>query len=315
MAKIKYVNSNNKSIEFENAAPFIILTIDGLGSPQNEMSTHKSPYQDGVTVTGTSLGPRNIVLEGKIIDSNRENRQTYRNTLISVLNPKLDGKLIIDLGSTQRQIDCKVEQAPYFSSNSEQNYQDFLINLLATDPYWKDITDKETDLVTWIPNLEFPEGEGFSTEQTPNHWLETEPTSIGFEEFFSEFGTGEGIEFGYREINQIVEIENTGDVETPIKAVFRADGTVINPLIQNMVTYEQIKIKGALQAGDELTITTGYGDKNVYLNGEKAQHYYNYLESTWLQLDPGINLIKYDAEEGINNLECRILYTPKYLGV
>ena len=39
------------------------------------------------------------------------------------------------------------------------------------------------------------------------------------------------------------------------------------------------------------------------------------LNSTWLQLKPGMNLIKYDAESGLNNLECSVFYTPLYLGV
>lgn len=739
MAKLKYINSNNKSIELGNAAPFLVTTVDGLGSPQNEIYTQKSPYQDGVTATHSSLGPRNIVIEGKIIDSNRENRQIYRNSLLSALNPKLDGKLVIDLGNVKRQIDCKVEQAPYFSSNSEQNYQDFLINLLAPNPYWQDTKETETNLVSWIPNLEFIEGEGFYTEQSPNYWLETQinkgtielynngtvyvepvlkdkgiygkngievplpienleevrvngwdidldtctiaedklsftstaaqvgdvveyvywypreitacPTvklgnntiegeigsvdiagrtgirvlgntetngediksvigatrikSVGknlfdkrntkniilteyskietfdkvkclyaeafagleiydrapiihvpenngginvsgrmfnydenynarlnimyksgrtsylanttnygwfefnkyisepiqclyiggssvdskvyldidslfvgkgynyepykedisyilakdkdnkivnlrslpngirdeislnegkaiinisdwitldgnenwgsvydlgntlrayvsrfildaaqienvpafsdkltrngvnddikgfwldgtrnrlgvklpkseletedangikswlsqnqptliyqlaepetkplqpqpispFEEFQSQFGTGEGIELGTREINQIVEIENTGDVDSPIKVVFRAIGDVVNPYIQNMETKEQLRINKTLKQGDKLEITTGFGNKNIYLNGEKAHHYLDFLNSTWLQLSPGTNLIKYDAEHGLNNLECTIYYTPQYLGV
>ena len=221
MAKIKYINSNNKSIEFGNAAPFLVTTVDGLGSPQNEIYTQKSPYQDGVTATHSSLGPRNIVIEGKIIDSNRANRQKYRNTLLSVFNPKLKGKLIVDLGNAKRQIDCKVEQAPYFASDSGQNHQDFLINLFAPNPFWQEIKDIETSLVTWIPNLEFPVNEGFYTEQTPNYWLET---GDPFEEFMSGFGIGEPVEFGYREINQIVEINNTGDVDCPIKVVFRQAG-------------------------------------------------------------------------------------------
>ena len=306
MAKLKYINSNNKSIEFGNAAPFLITTVDGLGSPQNEMTTQKSPYQDGVTVTGSSLGPRNIVLEGKIIGGT-----VYRNTLLSVFNPKLDGKLIIDLGNEQRQIECKVEQAPYFSSDRGKHHQDFSISLIAPNPYWRDISNKETDLVKWIPNLEFID-EGFFTEQSENTWIET---GDPFEEFESGFGIGEGIEFGYRETNQIIEIENIGDVETPLKVIFRAVGSVVNPLIQDMETREQIKIKGTLQTGDELVVTTEQGNKNVFLNGEKAMHYYNYLESTWLQLNQGMNLIKYDADEGINNLECRILYTSQYVGV
>jgi len=49
MAKLKYVNSDNKSIELGNSSPFLITTVDGLGSPKNEVYTQKSPYQDGVT--------------------------------------------------------------------------------------------------------------------------------------------------------------------------------------------------------------------------------------------------------------------------
>ena len=312
MAKIKYINSNNKSIEFGNAAPFLVTTVDGLGSPQNEIYTQKSPYQDGVTATHSSLGPRNIVLEGKIIDSNRANRQKYRNTLLSVFNPKLKGKLIVDLGNAKRQIDCKVEQAPYFSSKAERNYQDFSINLIAPNPFWQEIKDIETDLVTWIPNLEFPVNEGFYTEQTPNYWLET---GDPFEEFMSGFGIGEPVEFGYREINQIVEIDNTGDVDCPIKVVFRASGDVVKPYIQNVETRKLLRINKTLKMGDVLEITTEFGNKNVYLNGEKAHHYLDFLNSTWLQLSPGINLIKYDAEHGLTNLECSIYHTPQYLGV
>ena len=114
MAILKYINNNNKSIELGNAAPFLVTTIDGLGSPQNEIYTQKSPYQDGVTATHSSLGPRNIVIEGKIIDSNRENRQAYRYKLLSVFNPKLDGKLIYESVEFKRQINCIVEQAPNF---------------------------------------------------------------------------------------------------------------------------------------------------------------------------------------------------------
>lgn len=315
MAILKYVNSNNKSVELGNAAPFLVTTIDGLGSPQNEIYTQKSPYQDGVTAIHSSLGPRNIVIEGKIIDNNRENRQSYRNTLLSVLNPKLDGKLIYESGDFKRQIDCKVEQAPYFASNSEQSYQDFSISLIAPSPFWKDIKESSIDLVTWIPNLEFVDGEGFGTEQTPSSWIETSPDNEGFEEFESGFGIGIPVEFGYRLTKQIVEIENVGDVETPIHVIFRALGDVVKPYIQNIETYEMLRINRTLQAGDVLEITTEFGNKNVYLNGEKAHHHLDFLNSTWLQLKPGINLIKYGVDDGVEVLECRLYYTPRYLGV
>ena len=38
------------------------------------------------------------------------------------------------------------------------------------------------------------------------------------------------------------------------------------------------------------------------------------LESDFFQLAPGDNLLRYDAENGLDNLECAIYYTPKYVG-
>ena len=290
MAKLKYVNSNNKSIELGNTAPFLIITVDGLGSPQNEIYTQKSPYQDGVTVTGSSLGSRNIVLEGKIIDSNRANRQIYRNTLLSVLNPKLNGKLIVDFGNTQRQIECKVEQAPYFSSESGQNHQDFSISLIAANPYFQNISENKTDISTETGNLEFP--------------LEI-PV--------------EGLELSIRTISYITNIYNQGDVDTPIKVKLKAVGTVINPIIENLDTGEFIRIKRTLAEGETLEINTAFGNKRVEIikpdgSRENVFHYIDY-KSTFFQLSGGDNTIKYDAEVGENNLDVSIYYTPNYLGI
>lgn len=290
MAKLKYVNSNNKSVELGNAAPFLILTVDGLGSPQNEIYTQKSPYQDGVTVTGSSLESRNIVIEGKIIDSNRANRQIYRNTLLSVLNPKLSGKLIIDLGNEQRQIECKVEQAPYFASGSGQNHQDFSVSLIAPNPYFQDIAESKTDISTETGNLEFP--------------LEI-PV--------------EGLELSIRTISYITNIYNQGDVDTPIKVKLKAVGTVINPIIENLNTGEFIRIKRTLLEGDTLEINTEFGNKRVEIikedgSRENVFHYIDY-KSTFFSLTGGDNTIKYDAEVGENNLDVSIYYTPNYLGI
>lgn len=289
MAKLKYVNSNNKSIELGNAAPFLVTTVDGLGSPQNEIYTQKSPYQDGVTATHSSLGPRNIVLEGKIIDSNRENRRIYRNTLLSVFNPKLNGKLIIDFGDTQRQIDCKVEQAPYFSSESGQNHQDFSISLIAPNPYWQDTSTTKEEIAIWRGAFEFPL------------------------ELFEE-----GIELGYRELSLIVNVFNSGDVPCGMRIQFKALATVANPSLFNVNTREYFKINRTMEAGEVITVTTHFQNKRVELNKNGViSNAFNWidLQSTFLQLEPSDNLFRYEAEEGLDNLEVSIYYTPQYLGV
>jgi hypothetical protein len=289
MAKLKYVNSDNKSIKLGNSSPFLITTVDGLGSPKNEVYTQKSPYQDGVTATHSSLGPRNIVIEGKIIDSNRENRQIYRNTLLSVFNPKLDGKLIINFGDTQRQIDCKVEQAPYFASESGQNHQDFSISLIAPNPYWQDINTTKEEIAIWRGAFEFPL------------------------ELFEE-----GIELGYREPSLIVNVFNRGDAPCGMRIDFKALATVVNPSLFNINTREYFKINRVMEAGEIITVTTHFQNKKVELSKNGVTiNAFNWidLESTFLKLEVGDNFFRYDADEGIDNLEVSIYYTPQYLGV
>lgn len=285
MAKLKYINSNNKSIELGNAAPFLITTIDGLGSPPNEIYTQKSPFQDGVSVTGSSLESRNIVLEGKIIGGT-----VYRNTLLSVFNPKLDGKLIIDLGNEQRQIECKVEQAPYFSSDRGRHHQDFSISLISPNPFFRDIADSKADISTEVGNIEFP--------------LEIHV---------------EGLELSIRTISYITNIYNQGDVDTPIKVKLKAVGTVVNPIIENLDTGEFIRVKRTLAEGESLEINTAFGNKRVEIikpdgSRENVFHYIDY-KSTFFSLSDGDNTIKYDAEVGENNLDVSIYYTPNYLGI
>lgn len=289
MAKLKYVNSDNKSIELGNSSPFLITTVDGLGSPKNEVYTQKSPYQDGVTATHSSLGPRNIVIAGKIMDSNRENRQAYRNKLLSVFNPKLDGKLIIDLGSAQRQIDCIVEQAPYFSSKAERNYQDFSINLIAPNPYWQDTSTTKEEVAIWRGAFEFP--------------LEL---------------LEEGIEIGFRESSLIVNVYNAGDVACGMKIQFKALATVVNPSLFNVNTREHLKINRTMEAGEIITVTTHFQNKKVELNKNGViSNAFNWIDlnSTFMQLEPGDNLLRYDADDGIDSLEVSIWHTPQYLGV
>lgn len=289
MAILKYINNNNKSIELGNAAPFLVTTIDGLGSPQNEIYTQKSPYQDGVTATHSSLGPRNIVIEGKIIDNNRENRQSYRNKLLSVFNPKLDGKLIIDLGNVKRQIDCIVEQAPYFPSKAERNYQDFLIDLIAPNPYWQDTSTTKEEIAIWRGAFEFPL------------------------ELFEE-----GIELGYREPSLIVNVFNSGDVPCGMRIQFKALATVANPSLFNVNTREYFKTNRTMEAAEIITVTTHFQNKKVELNKNGViSNAFNWIDlnSTFLQLEPGDNLFRYDADDGLENLEVSIYFTPQYLGV
>ena len=136
-------------------------------------------------------------------------------------------------------------------------------------------------------------------------------------EFPLEIVTG-GIEMGFREPSLIVNIENPGDVACGMEIRFKALATVVNPLLFNVNTREFIKINKTLTAGEVLTVTTHFANKRVetYKNGITSNAF-NWidLDSTFLQLTPGDNLLRYDADDGLDNLEVDIYYNPQYVGV
>jgi len=288
MAKLTYTNEKGQSLTFGDSAPLLVTKIDGLGSPQNEIYRQKSPYQDGTTVTHTALNERELMLEGVILAS-RQDRQKYRQVLLQTFNPKLRGFLIYENGSVRKKIECVPELAPSFPSNMQENYQQFLITLLCPNPFWQDVERTKAEIAIWRGALEFP--------------LEL---------------AEEGIEVGFREPSLIVNVFNPGDVPCGMEIRFKALATVVNPSLFNVNTREYIKINKTMTAGEILKVTTHFGNKRVesHLNGVTSNAF-NWLDldSVFLQLDPGDNLLRYDAEEGLDNLEADIYFTPQYLGV
>lgn len=133
--------------------------------------------------------------------------------------------------------------------------------------------------------------------------------------------TREGVIFGLRQQYIILGIKNDGDVATGFRIEFIASkGTVTNPMLLNTKTQEFMKINKVLERGEKVIINTVDGEK--YVHGKVNEYssevnYYKYrdLLSTWLKLQVGDNLFKYDAENNVGNLEVIIYYNNRYLEV
>lgn len=74
-------------------------------------------------------------------------------------------------------------------------------------------------------------------------------------------------------------------------------------------------------AGEKFIINTNYSKKKILqeLNGITTD-ILNYLDivgggDTFLQLDVGDNLFRYNADSNLDNLEVNIYFSPQYLGV
>jgi len=288
--KIIYENDRGQKVEIAYSFPYFLQSLIGVDGTNAEITKIKGVGQDGTTITNVNLSDRNLQILGSIKGETKEEIAKYRAKLLQVFNPKIKGWLQYEYGDIKRRIRCQVENAPVFSKqNKSFKYQDFLIDLIAPNPYWQDISTIKEEVAIWRGAFEFP--------------LEL---------------TEEGIELGYREPSLIANINNKGDVACGMKIQFKALATVVNPSLFNVNTREHLKINRTMEAGEIITVTTHFQNKKVELNKNGViSNAFNWIDlnSTFLQLEPGDNLFRYDADNGIDNLEVSIYYTPQYLGV
>lgn len=281
MKIIKISNKNNNELTLTNKAPLILQVFD-FKTGVNIYSS-KSMNQDGASYHGNTLDVGNVDIKFTVSSKNKIELERNKNNIRKIFNPKL-GELKIVSGD--KKVNCIVTELPFFSPISKL-VSTCLINLKAHDPYWQDLQESKVEIAKWQPNLEFP----------------LDIPSIG-------------LEMGYREPSLIVNVINQGQVKTGLRLQFKALATLENPSLFNINTREYFKINKVMEAGEVIEVTTEFQNKRVKLikNGVTTTfHNWDYT-SSWLQLEVGDNLFRYDADNGIDNLECSIYFTNKYLG-
>ena len=287
---IVYTNSRGESItlacDLNNDLWW--KSADGLDELDNDISSFAGIGQQGRTITAMQLPARRITLEGKVF----RNERYWRSQLIKVCNPALAGNLVYrdTERGVSRYIEVRVQTTPHMQDKRDPAFD---VEFYAPYPLWLDGTGSQrvTDIATWLPGIWFPI-EGIEIPDT-------------------------GYEMGTRSPSLIVNVNNKGDQESGIRFVFKAQGTVINPQIVNVETQEFLKINTDLQAGDVLTVTTGYNNMRARLVRENVEtNIFSSVDenSTWLRLNVGDNLLRYAAEEGEDNLNVSIYYDYAYMG-
>lgn len=287
---ITYTNSRGESITLACSTGNDLWwkSADGLDTMDNEIASFSGVGQHGTTVTSMHLEGREISLEGKVF----RNEEYWRSQILRVCNPTLAGNLIYrdSVRGVSRYIEVRVMTAP---DMQDAKNPAFAIEFYAPYPLWLDGegSQRVTDIAVWMPNIEFPI-EGILIPPT-------------------------GYEMGYRSPSLIVNVNNIGDVESGLRFVFRAQGAVSNPQIINVETQEKLKINMDMEAGDVLTVTTGYNNMRARLvrNNEETNVFSSVdEESTWIRLAVGDNLLRYSAEDNEDNLNVSIYYDYAYVG-
>jgi hypothetical protein len=293
--KLTYLNERGESVEFSRASVYHanFRDVTGLSDIRNAIYSISSMGQDGDTYLGNRIESRDIEIVGHIRERDKRQVQMLRRRLNHILNPQFSAVLIYECGEYRRVIDCIVDNAPMFVR--DVIFEQFTIQLLCLNPFWRDEAETREDIASWRGVFEFPEPDGLEIAVSETTW-----------------------QLGYREPSLIVSVYNGGDVKSGIRIDFRALGAVVNPSLLNVDTQEFIKLNISMEAGDVLSVSTGYGQKEISLTrGGVTTDAFRYLdvESSYLQLSAGDNLFRYDAAAALENLEVSIYHSNLYLGV
>jgi len=282
--EIVYINANGERLILRQARPFFLTRAEGLGRTRQTISTFKAPEQDGAFYIASTLDMRNITLEGTLAARNTEEAYTLRARFLRILSPKSQGTLIC----RGKRIACVVEEAGFITAMRERA-PSFFISLLCPSPFFEALDEIRAELAAWMPAFLF-------ALEIPS----------------------EGMEMGYRQPSQIMTLDNIGDVACGCRIVFRALGEVRDPDITDMTTGKFLRVNKTLMPGEEIHVHTRFAGKRVLSVDEQNEvNAFSSLDtgSTFLQLTPGRNTLRYGAAENMDLLEVSVFHRPLYAGV
>lgn len=273
--------------------PYYILDAVDWGQIESNHHTYKYVNQIGVYVTGTTLETRNISITGWIIANSESQMDERKRMLNRFANPQQ----IINLTYKQYDLEFLPNTSIKYSATLVENNEvvcKFKIEGLCPDPLFKESVENKVAAATTVGMFHFPLIIN-KTQQSPPQ-----------------------IVFGLRQPSLIINVYNGGAIRTGMKIIFKATGTIKNPSLINVVTQEYFKINKVMHDGETVTINTIDGEKKIIGNVSGIdQNYFKYrdLDSTWLQLEVGDNLFRYDADENADGLEAYIYFYNRYLEV
>ena len=282
MYTLKVKNNRGELLTLSNNKNYNVYKIEGLNPPQASINSSVNTTSDGSKINSVRLENRNIVIylsiEGEI-EKNRINLYKY-------FPVKREITLYFSNETRDVYIQGVVELIECDLFASKQVAQ---ISIICGKPYFKAVKDL-IHAFGDISNLfEFP----FSIAKA-------------------------GIEFSTLNANQRKSIINAGDVDTGIIIELFATGTVVNPVIYNVLTTGRMMLNFTMLPSDKIVINTNVGEKSISLIRDGIEYNamgYMSPDSEWFILNNGDNIFTYNAESGTANLQITFRTSLLYSGV
>lgn len=260
-----------------------LTSIDGAAAPEYELFTEKSATDDGDTVTGKRVAARDLELEAAVMNTDRN--QILRDRAKRFFNPKYNYKIYLTYMGTTHWVAAELAafKAPNDQIDQPQTWSAYF---LAANPYWQSVDDFGQDIAAITPRWGFP--------------YMDHPTY--------------GVLVDVANFTRSVIFDYDGDVPAYPTIILTADDAVTNPKIIKDDAF--VRLIDELVKGDRVEIDTNPRHIRITKNGvnvlaktDRASKF------TALQMTPGTNTVRYEADYGDNNLHVVIRYNKQYLGV
>lgn len=280
---------NDLSVEVTMSSEAYVLESVDFGTISGSHQTYHYPTQKGLTKYSSTLGTREPNIVGWIIGENENEIKQRKKRLNSLVNPLEDLEIIVEgeyfITLTP---DSTIKYGKSYQENNDVMCK-FEISGTCYDPLFSSSEKKET--------------------------ASGQEGCFMFPLIIPE----EGYIFSKKLSSLICQIENDGTMESGIEITLLAKGTVKNPSLISVNTQECMKLLKTLTSGEKVIINTNIGKRAIdgYVNGEKKNYFkYRDIENgDWISLLKGINLYRYDADDGLDNLEVYISYKKSWLEV
>jgi hypothetical protein len=270
--------------------PYVLRHFSQLGNTLTLPQATKGPFQVGESFLNVDIGARILTITLRLIATDLAELNTLRSALtrsmameptISLDAPSLGVLRWVREGHDTLELLCAPRESPQFGEIPGSTAVDADIELYAPDPYWRELNQHSVVLLG-VGGFEWP--------------LEL---PIEMESFSIE-----------------AEIENGGDVSTPIRA--QVFGEIETFRLINDTTGEELEVQGPILADEYIEVNTAYGQKSlIYVDslGNRTSVMSRLtLGSTFWHARRGVNVVRYEADVNVSG-RVAFFWRERFAGV
>ena len=272
----RYVNDNGDSITFDFAGGYLINKPTGIDTVSVSLSQAKGINQTGATIQSRNVQPRPVNITGYLVG---DAQTVGKEKLLSVVRPDIGGKLYAD--------DYYLTVYPTATPNIEPKRwgAQFQFSLLAAYPYWCKDDSASVALAGIEPLFRF------------------------------SWNISRAYQFGRLKRELFMNVLNRGQVPVPFTAVFSASGDVEKPKITHVATGKFLVVNKSLVNGERLTVQITHDRTYVTSSVDGDCRGALSLKSNLFQLEVGDNVLKPEAESGLDNLQVSVDFATEIVGI